>query len=1071
VLHIHLLGAFQLTLDDRPVTSVNTPRLQLLLAYLVLHRNVPQSRQHLAFTLWPDSDEAQARTNLRNLMHHLRSALPQADAFLRSDTQTLQWVGRKAESFSLDVAEFESLAPQPSIPALERAVALYRGELLPGSYDDWVMQERERLAQVFSGALERLITLLEQRRDYARAIPYAQRLLQRDPLNEAAYRDLMRLYAAQGERASALQTYRACASLLQRELAVEPSPATQAAYQTLLHGTDVSPQTDTSATHPQPLVGRHAEWLTLREAWRAASTGKPHCVLVSGEAGIGKTRLAEELVAWASRQGYTTAVAHCYAAEGVLAYAPVVAWLRSASIQPGLSSLDDVWLTELARLLPELLALKPHLAKPEPMTGAWQRQRLFEALARAVRSARQPMLLLLDNLQWCDRETLEWLHYLLRFDEKCRLLLVCTARSEEMAPDHPIYTLIFALQRDGSMTELDLAPLSASETAELATLVAGHPLDPAQTQHLYDETEGNPLFVVETVRAGDWRFEMGDSATQSPISNRQSLPTTVQAVIARRLMQLSSTAREMAGLAATIGREFSVEVLAKASGKDEDDLVAGLDELLLRRIIRQHGAQAYDFSHDKIREVAYSTLSVARRKLLHRRVAGALAGLATPETSAQVAAHYEAAGLPWQAIPYYRRAADVARLIFANQEAIHYYQHALALLDSSVSAQATDRSSLLLGIYEPLGDLLHLTTRYDDARAAYQQALGSMLDGDPVTPARLHRKLGNTRREQYQYEAALQDYTEARHILGDPPAAEQNLAHKPSWWQAWWLEWIQIGLEIVLVYYWVGRIHEWDELRRQIQPAVERYGTPVQRAGFFSNLSAIEFQRNQGVVTDQAISNARAALQANLEAGSAGNVPAARFGLGMMLLFHDDLAEAHEQMQAALKMAQQASDLTLQARCLNYLAILHRREERVDEAGDCATRCLSAAAAAGMPEYIGTAQANLAWVAWRRGDARAAREHGDAALQAWQQLPPQHASTRFRWTALWPMIAVELATDRLAPAVEYARMLLDPFQQRAPEALAAALREAIGAWDSGNTTAARASLEHAMALARQMRYL
>src|SRR5262249_16225455 len=159
------------------------------------------------------------------------------------------------------------------------------------------------------------------------------------------------------------------------------------------------------------------------------------------EAGIGKTRLAEELLTWAGRQGIATAVAHCYAAQGPLAYAPVVAWLRSGALQAHLTTLADVWLTEVTRLLPNLLEERPDLPRPGRLTESWQRQHFFEALVQAILLSKQPLLLLLDDVQWCERETLEWLHYLLRFDPQAPLLLLGTVRSEEMTAEHPLATL------------------------------------------------------------------------------------------------------------------------------------------------------------------------------------------------------------------------------------------------------------------------------------------------------------------------------------------------------------------------------------------------------------------------------------------------------------------------------------------------------------------------------------------------------------------------------------------------------------------------------------------------------
>ena len=184
--------------------------------------------------------------------------------------------------------------------------------------------------------------------------------------------------------------------------------------------------------------------------------GPPRVVMLSGEAGIGKTRLAEELLAWVNRQGLTTASARCYEASGALAFAPVVAWLQTDAVQAHLFTLPEVWLTEVARLVPEVLVRRPDLPRPGPLTQRWQQQHLYEALARAMFSVRQPLLLLLDDLQWCDAETLAWLHFLLHADLQARFLLVGTLRLEETGTDHPLTSLLLGLRREGLLTEIAL---------------------------------------------------------------------------------------------------------------------------------------------------------------------------------------------------------------------------------------------------------------------------------------------------------------------------------------------------------------------------------------------------------------------------------------------------------------------------------------------------------------------------------------------------------------------------------------------------------------------------------------
>ncbi len=725
-LHIHLLGDFRLVYDDTLVTTVVQARLQALLAYLLLHRDSPQPRQRLAFLFWPDTAESQALTNLRQLLHYLRQNLPAAGQFLQVETKTVQW--RLDAAYTLDVADFEhdltqaAAAAQEGHPASERAalesaVQRYGGDLLPGCYDDWILPERERLRQAYFGALERLILLAEDQRDYRSAIGHAESLLRHDPLHETTYRRLIRLRALNGERASALRVYHTCVTVLERELGVEPNVDTQEAYRRLLamETPVVLRARPPAVSGARPaLVGRHDEWMMLRSAWRRTAVGHPAFVLISGEAGIGKTRLAEEFLEWAAQQGMRTARARFYAAEGQLAYAPVTELLRADPLRTRLSRLDDVWLTEVTRLLPELLVERRDLPEPKPITDSWQRKRLFEALARAVLGDKGPLLLLIEDMQWCDHDTLEWLHYLLHFDAEAKLLIIGAVRPEEVDQAHPLTPLVLDLRNREHLTEIELGPLDADETARLAEQMTGRKLDADQASRLYLYTEGNPLFVVETIRSevsvGETVWRIGGTeadhalvlpdpaAPQRPPSST-NLPPKVHAVIQARLRQLSPSTRELASLAATIGRAFTSDVLARASESDEGTLVRGLDELWRRRIIREQGITAYDFSHDRIREVAYAEVSAARRQALHQRVATALeqAHAANLDAvSGQIAVHYEQAGRAEQAIAYYQRAARVAQQTFSNAEVCNLLARALSLLPMLPDTLARTQTELTM---------------------------------------------------------------------------------------------------------------------------------------------------------------------------------------------------------------------------------------------------------------------------------------------------------------------------------------------------------------------------------------
>ncbi len=688
VLHIDLLGDFRLLYGDEPITSVNTPRLQSLLTYLLLHRQTPQSRQHIAFQFWPDSSEKQAHTNLRKLLFQLRNALPNPDQFLTQDHLIVQW--RPDAPYTLDVAELQTTLERclttngkPSAQAnpddLSKVVNLYQGQLLPSCFDEWLLSMRQQLQRDVMVAIEQLIQLAEHQREYRAGIRYAQRLLGLDPLQESAYRRLMQLHALNGDRAAALHDYHTCATILQQELGVEPDEETRTLYHRLLK-MDGQPVPQPALLVDAPLVGRATAWRTLLAAWRGAQRGPAHFVSIAGEAGMGKTRLTQELLTWASAQGVRAARTRSYEAEGGLAYAPMTEWLRSGALKPTLPKLDKPWLSEVARLLPELLIEYPNLAPPTPLTEAWQRQRFFEALARATLVEKTPLLLVIDDLQWCDSETLTWLRFLLRYEPQARLLVVGAWRSEAVAGNHPLQTLLRDLSNANQLTALELLPLTGEETALLAQHVAEHKLVTAETEQLFQMTEGHPLFVIETVRAlgreriGEW----GNRDAFTPTL----LPTKVQSVIQARLTQLSAPARELAGLAATIGRRFTFAVVAHASHTAEDELVQALDELWQRRIIREQGADAYDFSHDRIREVAYQGLSQVRRRLLHRRVAEALETVNSAtldEVSSQLAAHYEQAALLDKASTYWQRAGCHAAARFANGEAILHLSKALAL--------------------------------------------------------------------------------------------------------------------------------------------------------------------------------------------------------------------------------------------------------------------------------------------------------------------------------------------------------------------------------------------------------
>ncbi|MBN1658287.1 MAG: AAA family ATPase [Anaerolineae bacterium] len=816
-LHLYLFGLFRLLQDNQPVAGFDQPRLQQLLAYLVLHRATPISRQQLAFLFWPDSTDQQARKNLRTLLTRLRRVLPDADCILSVTSSTIQW--RSDALLKLDMAEFEAAVAQAvaaqargqvaaAADAFAAAIAAYTGELLPDCYDDWILPLRERTHQAYGNALERLVLLLEEQRQYATALPYAQRLLEHDPLHEPAYRHLMHLHLALGSRADASRIYDTCVRMLQREFGIAPARTTQNIYQHLI-STDDRPGTAAPGPSPEtgpadrPLAGRKAEWARLVAAWRAAAAGSPQMLLLTGEAGIGKTHLAEELYAWVVRQGFAAAAAHCAAGSAALPYAPVAEWLNEASLHARLASLEDAWLVEVARIVPALLAERPHLTPAGPLTEAWQRTRLFEALARALlgstpgrgrsrpighagtlsdegsrknlssptaSSGQVPLLLFLDDLQWVDRETLDWLGYLLRFDLCAPLLVVSAIRQHEVGQDHPLTAFRLELVRSGLLSEVPLSPLDAAETTILATEAAGRELAAAEAAQIYHDSEGNPLFIVEMVRAGmthGGTGQQGDTQGRGqgegdlgPSAHSSMLPPRVRAMVQWRLAMLSPAAQTVAQAAAVLGRQFSFDALVRSSDQDEAKVVQGLDELWQRHLVRAQGINAYDFSHDGIRAVAYDEIGPARRRALHLRVARALEEIHDEDLdgfSGQIAAHYEQAGQVQPAIRFYRRAAAAAQAIYANDEAVRLYSH---LLEGELGISLSEREKCETML--ALAQVWRVTGRWVRARTIIQQAVAAAeAFGDARLQAQAQCALADVLRLLGYYDEALGELARA----------------------------------------------------------------------------------------------------------------------------------------------------------------------------------------------------------------------------------------------------------------------------------------------------------------------
>ena len=697
-LHIRLLGAFELRASDGRPLVVDSARVRSLLAYLLLHADAPISRERLASTLWPESTDPQARTNLRHVLHTLRRVVPGVDHRLRSTPGSLRWHSEPGDT--LDVTEFERLTATNGpgrLDALRAAADGYTADLLDDIDDEWPAADRGRLRDQLIRVLDELA---ESGRavDTARALADADRLQRLDPLREATYRLLMQIHAAGGDRAAAVRVFHRCSDILDRELGIRPSPETESVYRALLPGlTEVQPLRRTGRR--PPLVGRDGERARLAAAWRDAGSGRAQLVVVTGEPGVGKTRLVTDFRFWCTRQGVASAAAACYAAEGPLPYGVITSWLRSAQLRQLLPGLDPVRLGDLARLLPELLVDEPGLTPPIPLAEDDQRPRVFEAVAGTLdlvnRASPAPVLLLVDDLHHADRESCRLLHYLLRVRADTRLLIVGTARRAEISVA-PAAELLSAARSHERLVDIGLTALRPADVATLFSRMTGDPATPEDARRLHEATGGNPLFVVEAVRAG-W----------SPQDPRVPMTPRVQAVLESRMGRLGPVATELAAAAAVIGRPFDADLLFAAARAEvdtpgsADELVVGLDELWRHGIVAERGTGSggpYDFTHEALRDVALTGIGPVLRSAMHRRLAGALARRAASSGvgAAEIAAHHAQAGDGVQAARWYRRAAESAQLLYAHAEAIRLLDRAVEALDSA--EPSTDRDAAELAV-------------------------------------------------------------------------------------------------------------------------------------------------------------------------------------------------------------------------------------------------------------------------------------------------------------------------------------------------------------------------------------
>ncbi|HEX5506690.1 MAG TPA: AAA family ATPase [Thermomicrobiales bacterium] len=530
----------------------------------------------------------------------------------------------------------------------------------------------------------------------------------------------------------------------------------------------------TTASPEPPLVGRRRELAALLEAFAAAADGRTRVALVAGEPGIGKTRLLAALAVRAAAAGATVLRGGAVDAAGMPPYLPFLEALgRHVRVAPldALRAQAGGLSPALATLLPELAA-RLELPPGYPLPPEQARLRLYEAVGDflAAIAAPRPLLLVLDDLHWADPASLDLLCYVARAQPAARLLVAGAYRAGEVA-DRPAFARALAeLTRLRALTTVAVAPLATAEVDALAAGELGAPVEPETAQLLFAHSEGNPFFAEELLRG--WR----EAGALAPAGDRwrlalppgPALPPSIAGAVRQRLARLPAEVVELLRTAAIVGRAFDVALLADVAGQEPEAVEERLRDAAAAGLLRADGAEAFAFSHDKIRECLYDEVTAVRRRRLHGLIGRALETRPAPADAGRLAAlafHFARSGDRARGAAYAERAAERALAASAPDEALAHYRAALDLLDAGDAR----RGPALLG----RGDAAVLAGAEREAADAFAAARDCFAGaGDRLAAGRAAHRLGRARARLEEHEPALAAFADALALLADAPGVE-----------------------------------------------------------------------------------------------------------------------------------------------------------------------------------------------------------------------------------------------------------------------------------------------------------
>jgi DNA-binding SARP family transcriptional activator len=708
-LRLSLLGPPTITWRGEPLT-ISRRQVRAILYRLAANLR-PQPRDQLCTLFWPDAPLAHARRSLTHLLTHLRQALPDPD-LLEVTNEYISLDPRKTWCDTLALEQLYSewhrtLSATPgserddwqSLEHVERVVQSYRGPFLSGfilreapEFEAWVNHERQYYECRFLEILLDLVDEYQQRKDYTHAIAHALRYLQIDNLAEEVHCKLIELYAALGDRAAAERQFERCAAALEQELGISPSPKTWAMYQAATSprpaglpysplGLTIQPLSNSDV----PFIGRAGLLKAIDQAYNLAASGRGKAILVHGEAGSGKSRLLQQIVAHYHCNG-TVLYSACNPGLSELSYHPIAEAFRPLIENRSQDlKVSPLWLAEAARLLPEIYARYPDLPSPLPARPEETRRRLFEALAQIANSLQtrfRPLVICLDNLHWADAATLEWLIYLanrLAFQGLSYLLIVGAYQDDEA---DRLLELRSALKRLGVLEEHLLAPFEDHEVHALLRHYFPESADLHElATRLRQISGGNPLLTIEALQA---LIESHMLPDRMPDANHLPISRVIEEHIHQRLASLDQRQRQMMEFLSVLSCPLTTQMVAEAFPSEEMETLQVLDELSTLGLLTEETG-VYRFANELLRLVIYQQIRYGRRRLLHHQCSRLLEKF-YPEEIALLAWQFEQCGETARAAEYALRAGEDAVQALAYPQALDFFSRALDLLKQEANS-------------------------------------------------------------------------------------------------------------------------------------------------------------------------------------------------------------------------------------------------------------------------------------------------------------------------------------------------------------------------------------------------